>query len=164
LSERLAWFNGLPRDEAEMYLHECCGSSAWASTVAGRRPYADVPALVWAADDVWTALAPSDWLEAFAAHPRIGESGGQAPDTSQKEQSRIMGEGDETLALLGEENRRYEAQFGHVFVISASGRSAAEVLAALRERMKNDPAKEVAVAAEEQRKITRLRMERMLQG
>jgi OHCU decarboxylase len=162
LSETLAWFNGLPRDEAEVRLRACCGSRAWVAGVAARRPYADIPALMKAADEVWSELAPSDWLEAFAAHPRIGESGGRSPDSSQKEQSRIMGGGDETLAVLAEENRRYEARFGHVFLISAAGRTAAEVLAALRQRMNNDPVTEVQVAAEEQLKITRLRVERML--
>jgi OHCU decarboxylase len=163
LNEDLAWFNRLPPDEAERHLLGCCGSHAWAAAVAATRPYADFPALVTASEVVWGRLEPSDWLEAFAAHPRLGESGGHAPDSSQKEQSRIMGAGDETLAALAAENRRYEARFGHVFLISAAGRSAEEVLATLRQRIRNDPATEVKVAADEQRKITRLRLERMLQ-
>jgi OHCU decarboxylase len=69
---------------------------------------------------------------------------------------------EETLALLAQENRRYEARFGHVFLISAAGRTAEDVLAALRKRMDNDSATELDVAAEEQRKITQLRLERML--
>jgi OHCU decarboxylase len=158
----LAWFNALPRDDAELHLNACCGSRAWASAVAAQRPFANLPALMNAADTVWAALAPSDWLEAFAAHPRVGESGGRSPDSSQREQSRIMGAGDETLAVLAAENRRYEARFGHVFLISAAARTAAEVLASLRQRIGNDPVTEVGVAAEEQRKITRLRLERML--
>jgi OHCU decarboxylase len=116
------------------------------------------------ADSTWTELIPSDWLEAFAAHPRVGESGGYSPDSSRREQSRIMSGRDETLAELVDENRHYEARFGHVFLISAAGRTAEEVLAALRLRMNNDPMTEVKVAAEEQRKITRLRLERMLNG
>lgn len=75
-----------------------------------------------------------------------------------------MSAGDETLAELVDGNRQYEARFGHVFLISAAGRTANEVLAALRLRMNNDPMTEVKVAAEEQRKITRLRLERMLNG
>jgi OHCU decarboxylase len=114
------------------------------------------------ANAVWTELTPADWLEAFAAHPRLGERGGVARNSSEKEQSRIMGAADETLAQLAEGNRRYEARFGHVFLISAAGRTAEEVLAALRKRMDNDPVTEVRVAAEEQRKITRLRLESML--
>ena len=119
-------------------------------------------ALMQAADTVWTQLTPSDWHEAFAAHPRIGERGGHSPDSSDREQRGIMGAGDKALALLARENRRYEERFGHVFLISAAGRSAADVLAALRERIDNDPAIELKMAAEEQRKITRLRLESML--
>jgi OHCU decarboxylase len=115
-----------------------------------------------AADAVWAQLKPSDWLQAFAAHPRIGESGGRAPQSSEREQRRIMDAGDEVLATLAEENRKYDERFGHVFLISADGRSAAEVLAALRQRIDNDPATELNVAADEQRKITRLRLESML--
>jgi OHCU decarboxylase len=162
LSESLARFNALPREEAELCLLGCCGSRAWASAIAARRPHADLPDLMETGDAVWNRLAPSDWLEAFAAHPRLGESGGRAPDSSQKEQSRIIGAGDVTLDLLAEENRRYEARFGRVFLISAAGRDAADVLSALRLRMSNDPETELNVAAEEQRKITRLRLGSML--
>jgi OHCU decarboxylase len=162
LSEKLEWFNDLPRDEAERQLLTCCGSPAWASRVAAGRPYSDLPALMSAADSIWAALAPADWLEAFDAHPRIGESGGHSPGSSRKEQSRVMSSPAGTLATMAEENRRYEARFGHVFLISAAGRSAEEVLAALHTRINNDPETELGVAAEEQRKITRLRLDGML--
>jgi OHCU decarboxylase len=162
LSDKLAWLNSIPRDEVELHLLACCGSRAWASALAAQRPYANLPTLLKAADAVWNELAPSDWLEAFAAHPRIGESGGHSPARSEKEQSRIMGGADDTLAALSEGNRLYEARFGHVFLISAAGRNADEVLAALRLRLHNDPAIETKAAAEEQRKITRLRLDGML--
>jgi OHCU decarboxylase len=162
LSETLAAFNSLARDEAERRLLTCCGSRAWASEVAARRPYSDLPALMQAADTVWTELTPADWLEAFGAHPRIGGSGGHSPDTSQREQSRVMAAGEDILAVLAEENRRYESRFGHVFLISAAGRTAEDVLAVVRQRIDNDPATELKVAAEEQRKITRLRLQSML--
>jgi OHCU decarboxylase len=116
-----------------------------------------------AADDVWSSLQPNDWLEAFAAHPRLGETGGHVPDRSRSEQGRIMGAAEEALTELAEQNRLYEARFGHVFLFAAAGKSAAEVLAALRERMSNDPATELRVAADQQRRITRLRLESMLQ-
>jgi OHCU decarboxylase len=107
-------------------------------------------------------MAASEWLSAFAAHPRIGESGGHAPESSEREQAGVRSAPPETTAALAEGNRRYESRFGHVFLISASGRTADEILAELRRRLRNDPATEVAVAAEEHRKITRLRLERML--
>jgi OHCU decarboxylase len=118
--------------------------------------------LLETADNVWSSLGRSDWLEAFAAHPRLGESGGHAPSSSRREQSQVMAAADETLTDLAGENRRYEDRFGHIFLFSAAGHTAAEVLAALRRRMHNDPSQEIAVAAEEQRKITRLRLESML--
>ena len=164
MSEDLAWFNGLPREEAERRLHECCGSRVWASAVAARRPYVDFAALVSTSEEVWRGLAPPDWLEAFAAHPRLGDSGGHSPESSRKEQSRVMEAGGDTLAALAAENRRYDARFGHVFLLSAAGRSAEEVLAVLRSRIDNDAATELQVAAEEQRKITRLRLASMLNG
>ena len=140
----------------------CCGSRAWASAVAAGRPYASVGAVIQAADSVWAQVSPSDWLEAFTAHPRIGERGGRSPASSNREQEGVMGAREETLAVLAEGNRLYEERFGHVFLISAAGRSAQDVLAALRQRIENDPATELNVAAEEQSKITRLRLKSML--
>ena len=118
--------------------------------------------MIEAADDVWAKVSHADWLEAFAAHPRIGASGGRSPASSGREQKRIMSAKEETLAVLAEGNRLYEQRFGHVFLISAAGRSAQDVLAALRLRIENDPATELDVAAEEQRKITQLRLKSML--
>jgi len=109
-----------------------------------------------------TQVAPTDWMAALAAHPRIGEKGGHAPESSEREQGGVHSAAAETVAALADGNRRYEERFSHVFLISAAGRTADEILAALRERLRNDPATEVAVAASELRKIARLRLERML--
>lgn len=155
-------FNAMPAAEAERRLDACFASSSWAQRVAAGRPYTDFAALIDACESAWADLAPADWLAAFAAHPRIGESGGHAPVSSEREQAGMRTAAVETVRELQEENRRYESRFGHVFLISASGRSADEILAALRQRMGNDPATEVSVAAGEHRKITRLRLERML--
>lgn len=114
------------------------------------------------ADAELAKLKASDWLEAFAAHPRIGERGGRAPASSNREQKGVMSAREETLAVLAEGNRLYEERFGHVFLISAAGRSAEDIVAALRQRIENDPATELQVAAEEHRKITRLRLKSML--
>lgn len=158
----MARFNRMPRGEAEGTLYSCFASWDWAETVESHRPYADVDALLATCEMAWAELEPADWLAAFAAHPRIGESGGHSPQSSEREQSGVRAAPAETMAALAEENRRYEKRFGHVFLISASGRTADEILAALRERMGNTPDAELAVAAAEHRKITRLRLERML--
>jgi OHCU decarboxylase len=126
--------------------------------VASGRPYRDVDALLDGAEAAWAQLKPGDWLRVFGAHPRIGESGGHAPATSASEQSSVWQASAGTLAALTAENRRYEARFGHIFLIAARGRTADEILHALRQRMNNDPYTELEVAAAEQRKITRLRL------
>jgi 2-oxo-4-hydroxy-4-carboxy-5-ureidoimidazoline decarboxylase len=101
----------------------------------------------------------ADWAEALAGHPRIGERGGSSPVASEREQSGVRAAAATTLDQLAAENRRYENRFGHVFLIAAAGKSADEILAALRERMDNDPVTESRVAASEHRKIARLRLE-----
>jgi OHCU decarboxylase len=155
-------FNELPEDKAVAELLAVCHSRRWAEAVAAGRPYPDVAALRRAADEVWTGLSPDDWLEALEAHPRIGESGGASADWSRQEQAGVGGAGDDLRERLARGNADYEARFGHVFLISAAGRSADEILAALDERLGNDPETELAVAAGEHRRITRLRIERLL--
>lgn len=162
--EGLAQLNGQPRAEAEEALYRCFASRIWAAHVAGARPFAGIEQLIGAADAAWSRLSEADWLAAFAAHPRIGERGGHAPDVSAREQKGLSSARQETLAALAAENRDYERRFGHVFLIAASGRTAGEILAELRRRLNNDPATELRVAADEQRKITRLRLERLVAG
>jgi OHCU decarboxylase len=160
---RLDRFNQLSDEEAAAELLAVCHSRRWAKQVAAGRPYADLAALQRAADEVWQGLGPEDWQEAFAAHPRIGEGGGAAADWSRQEQAGV-GDDDDVRARLARGNAEYEARFGHVFLISAAGRDATEILAALTERLGNDPATELRVAAEEHRRITRLRLERLMAG
>ncbi len=127
--------------------------------VAKGWPYSDLDSLLHAAERAWSELEPSDWAEALAGHPRIGEGGGSSPAASEREQSGVRTAPATTLEQLAAENRLYEAHFGHVFLIAAGGKSADEILAALRERMGNDPVREAQVAAAEHRKIARLRLE-----
>jgi len=126
--------------------------------VAEGWPYPDLETLLGAADRAWSELEPPDWAEALAGHPRIGERGGSSPAASEREQSRVRAAAAPTLDQLAAENRLYEARFGHVFLIAAAGKSADDILAALRDRMDNDPVTESQVAAAEHRKIARLRL------
>lgn len=162
----LARLNELPREEAIAALMECCGAHLWAEAMASARPFPNRGILLQTADVVWNALTPEDWLEAFAAHPRIGERAVQhatrSGEWSEAEQAGARAADDATLAEMAAANRVYEEQFGHIFLICATGRCAAEMLAALNERLAHEPAEELATAAEEQRKIMRLRLERML--
>ena len=163
----LSELNALPTSEAERELLTCCGSGAWAREVAAGRPYVGVEVLLSTSDWVWSRLMPDDWREAFAKHPRIGE---RAPATatgterrwSDREQSRAQ-EGDAAvLAELATANAEYEDRFGHVFLICATGKSADEILANARLRLNNHAERELHVAAEEQRRITHLRLRKLL--
>ena len=170
LAEGVLRLNAMSRLEAEAVLLRCCGSVVWARRMAEARPFADAAAVFDAADRTWWALSADDWLEAFRAHPRIGEREAATPQSaearawSEREQSEMARAPADVRAALDEGNRTYEARFGHIFIVYASGKSAAELLALLSARMANDPNTELRAAAEEQRKITRLRLERMLGG
>jgi 2-oxo-4-hydroxy-4-carboxy-5-ureidoimidazoline decarboxylase len=144
--------------EPQEQLFSCFASRKWAQRVAEGWPYPDLDNLLSAAERAWAELEPSDWAEALAGHPRIGERGGRSPAASEREQSGVRVASSTTLEQLAAENRLYEARFGHVFLIAAAGKSGEEILAALRERMENDPVTEAKVAAAEHRKIARLRL------
>ena len=158
-------FNALPTARAEADLIACCAAPRWAYLIAAGRPYPDLPALLAAADAASRALTWPDVALALAAHPRIGQRAA-GPSTgaawSRQEQAAVGTAADEVRAALAEGNRAYEERFGHVFLIRADGRSAEEMLAALRERLGNDPGAERRAVAEELRQITRLRLERLL--
>lgn len=154
----------MPAAEVEARLYECLANRVWAARVAAGRPYETVADALREADAAWSSMNDTDWLQAFAAHPRIGESGGEAPATSEREQSGVLAAPGETLDALAAENRAYEERFGHVFLIAAAGRSADEMLAELRRRMTNDAAIELQEAIGEQRKIARMRLRKLISG
>lgn len=160
--------NALSEDDARAALHRCCGSSAWVDAMAARRLFKDDTHLFQAADQVLNGLAKHDLLEAFAAHPRIGERKIEAKaHASTKtwaaaEQSDTASASDETRRAFNEGNRIYEQRFGHVFLICATGRSADEMLSELRRRLNNDPDTELRTAAEQQAMITRLRLKKLV--
>ncbi|HEY7114707.1 MAG TPA: 2-oxo-4-hydroxy-4-carboxy-5-ureidoimidazoline decarboxylase [Thermoanaerobaculia bacterium] len=148
--------NGLGAEEAQAELLACCGSTAWARRMAEERPFRDLDHLRETAERVWGELTREDWLEAFRAHPRIGDP--KATGRAAREQVATRSAPPEVLAALAAGNRRYESRFGHVFLICATGKSAAEMVEELEKRLSNDRALELRIAAAEQRKITRLRL------
>jgi 2-oxo-4-hydroxy-4-carboxy-5-ureidoimidazoline decarboxylase len=121
------------------------------------RPFAGWNELLEKADAIWWSLDKADWQEAFAAHPRIGE---RKPDTrwANDEQSAAAGASSAVANALAEANRAYEKRFGHIYIVCATGRSGEEMLAVAEERLSNAPEDELRIAAEEQRKITHLRL------
>jgi OHCU decarboxylase len=164
----LVRWNRLPAAEAESEILACCGSRAWARALAGRRPFASDAKLIASSDEIWSRLSDEDWLEAFRAHPRIGESQAErqhserTKEWSEREQSGASSAESDVKLALAEGNREYERRFGHIFIVCASGKSAAEMLDLLRRRLNNDPAAELREAAEQQRQITNLRLKRWL--
>ncbi|MCC6321531.1 MAG: 2-oxo-4-hydroxy-4-carboxy-5-ureidoimidazoline decarboxylase [Phycisphaerales bacterium] len=168
LSDGLARFNERDHREAVKALHACCGSEVWAAAVADGRPYATVEDFFRAAQDTWFLLPEGEWLEAFAHHPRIGErkldSARFAATAAQsaREQSGMDAATDDQRHEFEDLNARYAKRFGHVFLICATGKSAAFMLDQLRSRLVNEAHTELHTAAQEQSRITRIRLERML--
>ncbi len=159
MTEVAAHVNALSPDAAAGLLRRCCGSERWVERMVAGRPYRGDVTLLDAADRAWWDLGREDWLEAFRAHPRIGERGGDA--WSQREQSGVDGAAAETRRRLALGNEAYERRFGHAYLVCATGRSAAELVSDLEHRLSNDPARELRIAAAEQAKITRLRLEKL---
>ena len=160
--------DAMPAAPAAELLRACCGSARWVEAMVARRPFGSRGAVLAAAEQLWWSLTPDDWREAFAHHPRIGERQGGA---AQSERAAAWSAGEQAGVAeapatvhdqLAAANRAYEARFGRIYIVCASGRSAEELLAVARARLDNDPASELRVAAEEQRQITRLRLEKLL--
>lgn len=164
--------NALPAAEASHEFLKCCGSARWAAMMTERRPYESLDELTRAATDVWWALESSDWLEAFHSHPRIGEKLGeikaadrvssQSKQWSGQEQAGVQIATAETLDSLVQQNQDYEQKFGFIFIVCATGKSAAEMLELLRERLSNEPDAELRIAAAEQEKITEIRLKKLV--
>jgi OHCU decarboxylase len=152
--------NAIDADAAERELRRCCGSKRWAARMAAARPFRDLDDLLDRGDAAWRALDPGDWLEAFAAHPRIGQPTSAA--WASQEQAGAARAPAEVRDRLSSANRDYEARFGYIFIVCATGRSADAMLAALEERLTNDPEHELQIAGDEQRKITRLRLAKLV--
>jgi 2-oxo-4-hydroxy-4-carboxy-5-ureidoimidazoline decarboxylase len=166
--DALSRLDGLAAVEAEAELRRCCGSARWVQRMMAARPFGKRERLFAAADAAWSGLLPEDWLEAFAHHPPIGDKASlraRFADTrrwAESEQAGALQASEDTLEALARENDAYAARFGYIFIVCATGKTAAEMLALLRERFRNDPDTELRAAAGEQAKITRLRLEKLL--
>ena len=164
----LARWNSLPQDEAAREILPCCGSRIWAEKLAAQRPFSTPESLFAASDAVWLALPEIDWQQAFDSHPRIGQSHARAATAqslswSSGEQGAAMASQDDAAkAALAEGNRAYEAKFGRIFLVCASGKSTSEILTVLQARINNTPEHELREAVEQQRQITQLRLRRWL--
>lgn len=162
--------NAMNQAEAEDAFFTCCGSNAWAQKMSERRPFADVSELKLMAYYIWWSLDEQDWFEAFSQHTPIGEK--RAPKNagvtsalwSSEEQRQAHAASEETLKILEEANRVYENRFEFTFLVCAAGKSAGEILTMLYKRLANDRKTEIHNAAEEQLKITQLRLQKLLEA
>lgn len=166
---RIATLNGLPEVEARAALERCCGSGRWVDAMLVARPWPDREALFAAAERAADALGPDDWREAFAHHPRIGDRAalerrfaGTAAWAADEQRGAAAAPA-ALLDALEDGNRSYEERFGHIFIVCATGLTAEDMLSRLRARLTNDRERELAIAADEQRRITRLRLQKLLE-
>ncbi|MFC5864491.1 2-oxo-4-hydroxy-4-carboxy-5-ureidoimidazoline decarboxylase [Acidicapsa dinghuensis] len=162
-------WNALREPEAIRLLTHCCASNRWAHSMLSMRPFAKEADLYHAADEVWSTMREQDWLEAFAAHPRIGERKAavaslQSAAWSQQEQSSVDLAQASILSELAVGNALYEQQFGFIYIVCATEKSSEEMLAILTRRLGNTREEELREAAEQQRQITQIRLHKWLMG
>jgi 2-oxo-4-hydroxy-4-carboxy-5-ureidoimidazoline decarboxylase len=149
-------------------LGTCCGATAWVAALNQQFPVASAAALHEAAERIWDNLGEADWREAFAHHPKIGdvnalkEKFASTATWAAGEQGAVRQASQETLEALAAGNDAYEQKFGYIFIVCATGKSADEMLALLQARLPNEPVQEIHVARNEQAKITRLRLEKLV--
>jgi len=159
----LAALNALPADAARQRLLTCCASARWADEMVSGRPYPSPGGLIARSDRAVAGLTQADLEQALAGHPRIGRPSGPAGGWSRSEQAGVQAADAATVAALAEGNEAYERRFGHVYLVRASGRDGAQLLALLRERLRNDPGTEWEVVRRELSQINRIRLGRLLE-
>jgi len=151
-------------DEARALLQQCCGSREWVERMSARRPFGSRDAMLQAARDEWLSLTPEDWLEAFSHHPRIGDRESRrrrfatTAHLAEREQAGVEHATADVLSALASRNDSYERKFGFIFIVCATGKTADEMLRLLERRLPHSQDVELRVAAEEQAKITELRL------
>ncbi len=160
--------NGLPEAERRQALLNCCGSRRWVELMQAAFPVSAEADLFRHADQAWAQCGEPDWLEAFTHHPKIGDLDSlkkKFAATAQwagSEQGAVAAAAEEILKALAEGNNAYEEKFGFIFIVCATGKSAEEMLALLRQRLPRNRDEELRTARDEQHKITLLRLQKLL--
>lgn len=151
------------KDAAEMF-RKCCGSDTWVEKMTRARPFVSEQALSEQADRSFQELTREDWMDAFAAHPKIGDvtslkkKYSTTRNWAENEQAGAQGISDAVAQDLAARNEEYFQKFGYIFIVCATGKSAQEMLTMLKLRLQNEAETELPIAAEEQKKITHLRL------
>jgi 2-oxo-4-hydroxy-4-carboxy-5-ureidoimidazoline decarboxylase len=160
-SSGLGRLNALPAEQARAELLACCSAERWVSDVGSGRPYPSVDDLLARSDASVAGLAQADLEQALAGHPRIGD---RASGRSHREQAGVRTAAAATIQGLADGNEAYERRFGHIYLVCASGRSGAELLDLLTERLANDPGTEWGVVRGELGKINHIRLLKLLEA
>lgn len=166
----IAEFDHLGTEEKKALLQQCCGSRSWVEKMLTIPPVDDLVDLLEDAEEKWYECTEADWKEAFAHHPKIGDTHSlkeKFASTSQwaeGEQSSVKEASEQVMQLLVEGNKLYKEKFTYIFIVSATGKSAEEMLGILTARLHNSPEDEIQNAMEEQLKITRLRLEKLFES
>ena len=159
---KIAGFDEAPASQLRPQLLALTESAQWADALLHDRPYGNLEHLLDASDRIVRALPAAQVDAALAGHPRIGERSSDltpgAAARSAREQAGMSGVDAETAAAMAQGNADYEARFGRIYLVAAAGRSAADLLAFLRERLGHDPKTELDVVRRELARITRLRL------
>ncbi|WP_324670656.1 2-oxo-4-hydroxy-4-carboxy-5-ureidoimidazoline decarboxylase [Hymenobacter sp. GOD-10R] len=164
----LSELNQLDKPTLALALGKCCGATAWIEDMCQLFPVPDEQTLFDKAREIWYDLAESDWLEAFTHHPKIGdinslkEKFASTSTWAAGEQGAVQQASQQVLEALAAGNTAYEDKFGYIFIVCATGKSAAEMLSLLQARLPNSPEDEVKIAMGEQAKITQIRLEKLL--
>jgi 2-oxo-4-hydroxy-4-carboxy-5-ureidoimidazoline decarboxylase len=161
--------NMISQPELKEVLTNCCGSSVWVKMMMAYFPADDLVKLLEDAEEKWYECSKDDWKEAFAHHPKIGDlesltkKFASTAEWASGEQSGVNKASEETIKALAEANKLYEEKFGYIFIVCATGKSAEKMFTDLQIRLQNNPEVEIETAAEEQNKITKIRLEKLLE-
>jgi 2-oxo-4-hydroxy-4-carboxy-5-ureidoimidazoline decarboxylase len=157
-------FNALTEEQARARVASCLAVPRWVDEVLRARPYDDEQSLLSRAEASASRLSDAELASALAGHPRIGDAPGNGHDRefSAREQSEVGLAEDEVRRRLAEGNRAYERRFGHVFLVRAAGRDAADILGELERRLGNDEATEREETVRSLREIALLRLEQVV--
>lgn len=156
-------FNKLSKAEKQKQLVSCCGATAWVELMLKQFPFASETDLIEAATNTWYNQCSSiDWLESFSHHPKIGDMKRLTEKFAGKEQAAVAAASKKTIAALAKANKEYEAKFGFIFIVCATGKSATEMLRLLEDRLGNTIGEELHIAMGEQMKISILRLQKLI--
>lgn len=162
--------NQLDNNQLKSEFLKCCGSNNWAEELTKRKPFNSEEELYKKSDEIWNSLTKDDWLEAFKQHPKIGDINSLAKkfantkQWAENEQSGVNAATNQVIEELAKYNNDYDQRFGYIFIVCATGKSAQEMLDILKSRIDNEPDKELKIAGEEQNKITKIRLDKLLKS